>query len=155
INPVKSAQDNRVYNRSGMDLTYQIDIASPGGTTPKPTVAPTATPKPTVAPTIAPTATPVATTTPKPTVAPTATPVATATPKPTVAPTVAPTATPVVTSAPSNVCASAWNSATQYTKPNTKVSYNGRNFSNKWWTVNETPSTAAQWGVWKDEGICK
>nr|WP_314898556.1 hypothetical protein [uncultured Deefgea sp.] len=108
INPVKSAQDNRVYNRSGMDLTYQIDIASPGGATPKPTLAPT--------PTVAPTATPVVTATPKPTVAPTTTPVVTATPKPTVAP----TATPVVTSALSDACASAWTAPLSTPNPTLK-----------------------------------
>jgi chitin-binding protein len=171
INPVKSAQDNRVYNRSGLELTYQIDIASPGGTTtptatPKPTVAPTATPVVTATPkpTVAPTATPVVTATPKPTVAPTATPVVTATPKPTVAPTATPvaTATPAPTVAPtattppaSTTCAAAWSSSKQYTTPNMKVSYNGKNYSNKWWTVGEVPSASGQWGVWKDEGACK
>ncbi|WP_051534730.1 lytic polysaccharide monooxygenase [Deefgea rivuli] len=257
IVPVKSAQDNRVYNRSNLELTYQIDIASPGNATPvpsptvtaaptatpvvtatptptpvvtatpKPTATPTVTPKPTATPvvTVAPTATPVATiaptaaptatpsgscvnawnsataytggaivsyqgrnykagwwtqgnepstntgsgkpwtdigacgaavatptATPKPTA--TATPVATAAPTATPAVTVAPTATPVTTVAPSNACVAAWNASTPYAVTNTKVSYNGRNYSNKWWTTGEIPSTSGQWGVWNDLGVC-
>lgn len=187
IAPVKSTQDNRVYNRSGLELTYQIDIASPGGATPtpKPVVTPTPAPvvTPTPAPVVTPTPAPVVTPTPKPVVTPTPAPVVTPTPKPVVTPTPAPvvtptpkpvvtptpapvvtptpapivtaTPTPAVTAAPSDACAAAWNTATPYATPNMKVSYNGHNYSNKWWTVGETPTASGQWGVWKDLGVCK
>lgn len=131
-----------------------------GTVTPVPTVAPTATPtaKPTVAPTATPlpTATPTATPTPKPTVTPTATPLPTATPTiaPTVAPTVAPTATP--TAAPTQPpvvtgpCEAGWSAATAY-QGGAKVSYQGYNYSAKWWTQGNDPS---QGGVWVSSGAC-
>lgn len=94
-----------------------------------------------------PTATPVVTT------APTATPVAT-TPvvTPTAAPTTAPTATPV---APAGGCdnVAAWDSAAAYSAGKV-VAYKGQKFSAKWWTQNNVPSTADQWGPWKYEGEC-
>ncbi|KAG9327637.1 hypothetical protein KVV02_006341 [Mortierella alpina] len=48
----------------------------------------------------------------------------------------------------------AWNSATVYANPGTKVTYSGHLFTNKWWTQNETPSIANADGVWKDGGAC-
>lgn len=65
--------------------------------------------------------------------------------------TAAPTTTPG-TGACTGVAA--WNSATIYAAPGTKVTYGGRLFENKWWTQNEVPSTANTWGVWKDDGAC-
>ncbi|WP_182077494.1 lytic polysaccharide monooxygenase [Deefgea sp. CFH1-16] len=148
ISPVKSTQDNRVYNRSGLAVSYQIDIAAPGGTTPTPVPSATPTAKPSSSPT--PTATPTAIPSTSPT--PTATPTA----KPSTSPTPTATATPVTpTTSPAATCAPAWNAATTYAAPNTKVSYNGRLYSNKWWTAGEVPTASGQWGVWKDLGICK
>ncbi|SMC16362.1 chitinase [Andreprevotia lacus DSM 23236] len=98
---------------------------------------PTATP----APTAAPTATPVPVTN-----APTATPKPTATP----APTTAPTATP----APSAGCYQAWNSGTAY-NGGAQVTYNGRNYTAKWWTQNNIPSSSNGDGQpWTDNGPC-
>ncbi len=32
------------------------------------------------------------------------------------------------------------------------VSHNGRNFTAKYWTQNEAPNSANQWGAWTDNG---
>ncbi|MEY5049820.1 MAG: hypothetical protein RLZZ175_3179, partial [Bacteroidota bacterium] len=34
------------------------------------------------------------------------------------------------------------------------VSHNGRNFTAKYWTQNEAPNPANQWGAWTDNGAC-
>jgi predicted chitinase len=47
-------------------------------------------------------------------------------------------------------CASAWSSSAVYTGGAT-VSYNGHNWSARWWTQNETPGRA---DVWADQGTC-
>jgi chitinase len=47
-------------------------------------------------------------------------------------------------------CAAAWNASAVYTGGNT-VSYNGHNWSARWWTQNETPGNA---DVWSDQGTC-
>ncbi|QLI81036.1 lytic polysaccharide monooxygenase [Chitinibacter fontanus] len=173
VAPVQSAQENRVYSRSGEDYIFRVDISSPANVTPKPVVTPTPAPvvTPTPAPVVTPTPAPVVTPTPKPVVTPTPAPVVTATPGPVVTPTakpvvtptptpapvVTPTAKPVVTptAAPSNSCVAAWEAGKVYAAPGTKVSYGGRNFENKWWTTNEKPDLNSQWGVWKDLGVCK
>ncbi|WP_273429801.1 lytic polysaccharide monooxygenase [Chitinibacter tainanensis] len=172
VAPVQTAQDNRVYSRSGADYIFRVDIEAPAGVTPKPstpTPAPvvTPTPKPVVTPTpapvVTPTPAPVVTPTPKPVVTPTAAPVVTPTPKPVVTPTpvpvVTPTAKPVVTPTPTpatgSTCVAAWEASKVYAAPGNKVSYGGRNFENKWWTTNEKPDPSSQWGVWKDLGVCR
>ncbi|SMC17838.1 chitinase [Andreprevotia lacus DSM 23236] len=92
-------------------------------------------------------------TTPTATPAPTATPVPvtsapTATPKPTATP--APTATPV----PNTGCYQAWNSGTAY-NGGAQVTYNGRNYTAKWWTQNNIPSSSNGDGQpWTDNGPC-
>ncbi|MEU9129659.1 glycoside hydrolase family 19 protein [Kitasatospora sp. NPDC048540] len=48
-------------------------------------------------------------------------------------------------------CATAWDSGAVYTGGAT-ASYNGHNWSAKWWTQNETPGGAS--GVWADHGVC-
>nr|WP_229698707.1 glycoside hydrolase family 19 protein [Wenjunlia tyrosinilytica] len=48
-------------------------------------------------------------------------------------------------------CASAWNASTAY-QGGATVSYGGHNWSAKWWTQNETPSSGSQ--VWADQGAC-
>ncbi|WP_329085428.1 MULTISPECIES: glycoside hydrolase family 19 protein [unclassified Streptosporangium] len=53
-------------------------------------------------------------------------------------------------SATAAACVTAWNSSTVYVG-GTTASHNGRNWSAKWWTQNETPGTAA---VWADQGAC-
>jgi hypothetical protein len=58
-----------------------------------------------------------------------------------------------VTSASAAECATAWNAATVY-HGGTSVSHNGRNWTAKWWTQNETPGTTGEWGVWADKGPC-
>jgi predicted chitinase len=47
-------------------------------------------------------------------------------------------------------CASSWSSSAVYTGGMT-ASYNGHNWSAKWWTQNETPGTS---DVWADQGAC-
>ncbi|KAK5827626.1 glycosyl hydrolases family 18-domain-containing protein [Linnemannia elongata] len=47
----------------------------------------------------------------------------------------------------------AWNSTVVYGQPERKVVYNGRLWTNKWWTHGETPS-GTEWGAWKDNGVC-
>ncbi|KAF0814152.1 Chitinase D [Andreprevotia sp. IGB-42] len=90
--------------------------------------------------TTTPTATPVPTTTPRPSTVPTATPV----------PSSAPTTTPV----PGSGCAATWNSSTAY-NGGAKVSYNGRNYTAKWWTQGNVPSSSTGDGQpWTDNGAC-
>ncbi|RSM64865.1 chitinase [Kibdelosporangium aridum] len=55
---------------------------------------------------------------------------------------------PSATAAPA--CVSAWSASQVYTGGMT-ASHNGRNWSAKWWTQNETPGSAA---VWADQGAC-
>ncbi|WP_308445811.1 lytic polysaccharide monooxygenase [Chitinolyticbacter albus] len=62
------------------------------------------------------------------------------------------TPTPV-TPAPSS-CNPVWNASTVYAATGTKVTYNGRNYQNKWWTQGDNPSQSGQWGVWQDIGAC-
>ncbi|MET7869860.1 glycoside hydrolase family 19 protein [Streptomyces cyaneofuscatus] len=47
-------------------------------------------------------------------------------------------------------CFSAWNSSSVYTGGQT-ASYNGRNYTAKWWTQNERPGSS---DVWADNGTC-
>ncbi|MFD7898181.1 glycoside hydrolase family 19 protein [Streptomyces sp. NPDC059743] len=53
-------------------------------------------------------------------------------------------------SASAATCAAGWNASAVYTGGNT-ASYNGHNWSAKWWTQGETPGTT---DVWADQGIC-
>ncbi|MFF5079984.1 glycosyl hydrolase family 18 protein [Actinoplanes sp. NPDC000266] len=51
-------------------------------------------------------------------------------------------------------CAPAWSATAVYVKDNV-ASQNGHNYTAKWWTQNEAPSThSAQWDVWADNGVC-
>ncbi|MFJ9517516.1 glycoside hydrolase family 19 protein [Kitasatospora sp. NPDC101801] len=49
-------------------------------------------------------------------------------------------------------CTTAWNSSAVYVG-GTTASYNGHNWSAKWWTQGEAPSTGGS-GVWADQGAC-
>ncbi|MFD5029135.1 glycoside hydrolase family 19 protein [Streptomyces sp. NPDC058220] len=53
-------------------------------------------------------------------------------------------------SASAATCASGWNASAVYTGGNT-ASYNGHNWSAKWWTQGETPGAT---DVWADQGSC-
>ncbi|HCT79027.1 MAG TPA: chitinase [Micromonosporaceae bacterium] len=55
-----------------------------------------------------------------------------------------------VTSASAAECGAAWSSTAVYWGGG-QASHNGRNWSAKWWTQNETPGTA---DVWADQGAC-
>ena len=55
------------------------------------------------------------------------------------------------TSASAATCASSWSSSTAY-QGGAAVSYNGHNWTAKWWTQNETPGGSS--GVWADQGTC-
>ena len=57
---------------------------------------------------------------------------------------------PMSSPASAATCASAWNSSSVYTGGMT-ASYNGHNWSAKWWTQGETPGAA---DVWADQGTC-
>jgi hypothetical protein len=48
----------------------------------------------------------------------------------------------------------AWNSATVYNTPGQRVSFLGSIYENKWWTQNDQPDQANQWGVWKYISPC-
>lgn len=47
-------------------------------------------------------------------------------------------------------CANAWNASAVYTGGQS-ASYNGRNYTAKWWTQNERPGSS---DVWADQGAC-
>ncbi|WP_165989120.1 glycoside hydrolase family 19 protein [Streptomyces sp. YIM 98790] len=49
-------------------------------------------------------------------------------------------------------CATPWNATAVYWNGDT-ASYNGRNWTARWWTRNETPGTGGS-GVWRDDGVC-
>ncbi|MFF3734775.1 glycoside hydrolase family 19 protein [Streptomyces sp. NPDC002476] len=59
-------------------------------------------------------------------------------------------ALPATTAAAAADCAAPWNSSSVYTGGGT-VSYNGHNWTAKWWTQNETPGSS---DVWADKGSC-
>ncbi|KAF9581690.1 hypothetical protein BGW38_001200 [Lunasporangiospora selenospora] len=65
------------------------------------------------------------------------------------------TTTSSVSPLPTGICVgiAAWSSSQVYATANTKVTYNGRLWSNRWWTQSETPS-GTNWGAWKDLGAC-
>ena len=46
----------------------------------------------------------------------------------------------------------AWNSGTTYSQPCNKVSYNGKNWANGWWTKGQAPSSSDAYGVWREIG---
>ncbi|MGQ4268792.1 glycoside hydrolase family 19 protein [Nocardiopsis changdeensis] len=54
------------------------------------------------------------------------------------------------TAAQAAVCAAPWSASAVYTGGKT-ASYEGRNYTAKWWTQNERPGTA---DVWADQGPC-
>ncbi|MEW1692526.1 glycoside hydrolase family 19 protein [Streptomyces sp. NPDC091265] len=54
------------------------------------------------------------------------------------------------TTASAAECAGAWNSSSVYTGGGA-ASYNGHNWTAKWWTQNETPGSS---DVWADQGSC-
>lgn len=62
-------------------------------------------------------------------------------------PTMSTSAAPVSTAA---ACAASWSSSSVYTG-GMSASHNGRNWSARWWTQNETPGIAE---VWADQGVC-
>ena len=48
-------------------------------------------------------------------------------------------------------CNTPWNASTIYASP-TAVSYNGKNYTSKWWTKNEQPGNPS--APWTDNGLC-
>ncbi|GAA1956416.1 carbohydrate-binding protein [Kitasatospora viridis] len=70
-------------------------------------------------------------------------------------PTTPPTSAPPTTASPSSggggCTAAAWNSGIAYTGGQT-VTYNGHQWTAKWWTENDVPGGPA--GVWTDNGPC-
>ncbi|MFC8455228.1 chitinase [Kitasatospora sp. NPDC057223] len=73
-------------------------------------------------------------------------------PSPTATATTSATATASPTT-PGSCTAPAWSATATYLA-NAKVSYNGRNYHAKWWTLNEIPTASGQWGVWGDDSPC-
>ncbi|GIE93961.1 glycosyl hydrolase family 18 protein [Paractinoplanes rishiriensis] len=61
---------------------------------------------------------------------------------------------PLTTSNAAVACAPAWSTSAVYVGGNT-ASQNGRNYTAKWWTQNQSPATnSGQWDVWADNGAC-
>ena len=59
---------------------------------------------------------------------------------------------PMTASNAAEACVAAYNSSAVYTG-SMRASYNGRNWTAKWWTQGETPSTGGS-NVWADNGVC-
>jgi predicted chitinase len=59
---------------------------------------------------------------------------------------------PMTASQAAEACAAAYSSSAVYTG-GMKVSYQSRNWTAKWWTQGEAPSTGGS-GVWQDNGTC-
>jgi chitinase len=61
---------------------------------------------------------------------------------------------PVTVSNAAAACAPAWSASAVYVNGNA-ASYAEHNYTAKWWTQNENPSThSGQWDVWADNGVC-
>nr|WP_305789468.1 glycosyl hydrolase family 18 protein [Actinoplanes lichenis] len=61
---------------------------------------------------------------------------------------------PMTASNAAVVCAPAWSASAVYTASN-QASQSGHNYTAKWWTQNESPTThSGQWDVWADNGAC-
>jgi chitinase len=50
-------------------------------------------------------------------------------------------------------CSPAWSATQIYVGGNT-ASYQGHNYTAKWWTQGEVPTASGQWGVWADNDAC-
>jgi chitinase len=48
----------------------------------------------------------------------------------------------------------AWSASQVYPRAGDRVSYEGQEYENKWWTQGEVPTESGQWGVWKLIGPC-
>jgi predicted chitinase/chitodextrinase len=59
---------------------------------------------------------------------------------------------PMSASSAAEACVAAYNNSAVYTGSQ-RASYNGRNWTAKWWTQGEAPSTGGT-GVWADNGAC-
>jgi len=59
---------------------------------------------------------------------------------------------PMTASNAAEACVAAYNSSTVYTGT-MRASYNSHNWTAKWWTQGEAPSTGGS-GVWADNGVC-
>ena len=71
-------------------------------------------------------------------------------PAPAPAPAPTPTPTPTPTPAPTpTACFAAWSATQVYANAGSRVTYNGRNYQNKWWTQGENPAQSGQYGVWQ------
>ncbi|GAA0977140.1 chitinase [Nocardiopsis tropica] len=57
---------------------------------------------------------------------------------------------PAFSAQAATACATAWSSSAVYTG-GSQASYNGRNYTAKWWTQNERPGAS---DVWTDQGAC-
>ncbi|MGW5210120.1 lytic polysaccharide monooxygenase [Streptomyces sp. NPDC004051] len=54
---------------------------------------------------------------------------------------------------PGSCAAPTWNAGAVYNNGDTVI-HNGRTYRAKWWTTNEQPGAAGDWGVWEDLGAC-
>jgi chitodextrinase len=59
---------------------------------------------------------------------------------------------PMVTAEAAAACVTPYNNSAVYTSGMT-ASYNGHNWTAKWWTQGEAPSTGGS-NVWRDDGGC-
>ena len=61
---------------------------------------------------------------------------------------------PMAASNAAVACAPSWSASAVYLKDNV-ASQNGRNYTARWWTQNESPAAnSGQWAVWADNGVC-
>jgi chitinase len=61
---------------------------------------------------------------------------------------------PMTSASAAPACAPAWSATTVYVGANT-ASYQLHNYTAKWWTQGDVPSSSGQWGVWTDNGACE
>ncbi|MFZ3493342.1 chitinase C-terminal domain-containing protein [Streptomyces sp. 5.8] len=77
-------------------------------------------------------------------------------PSPSPSPSGSPSGSPSSSPSPTaGTCtAPSWKADTIYATKGFQVSWKGRTYTNRWWSLNEDPSTTAPDGVWVDNGPC-
>ncbi|MFE9561635.1 hypothetical protein ACFYM0_11045 [Streptomyces sp. NPDC006487] len=87
---------------------------------------------------------------PSPTGSPSGSP--SSSPSPSGSPSGSPSSSP--SSTPGTCTAPSWKADTIYPAKGFQVSWKGRTYTNRWWSLNEDPSTSGPEGVWTDNGSC-
>ncbi|MFD5144012.1 chitinase C-terminal domain-containing protein [Streptomyces sp. NPDC058401] len=89
---------------------------------------------------------------PSPTGSPSGSPWPSPSPSPSSSPSGSPSSSP--SSTPGTCTAPSWKADTIYPAKGVQVSWKGRTYTNKWWSLNEDPANSGQDGVWTDNGPC-